>query len=63
LGERIHSGLLHINDQTVADEVANPFGGRGASGNGGNIGGPANWDLFTQWRWITVSDKPSQKPY
>jgi len=63
LGERIKSGLLHINDQTVADEVANPFGGRGASGNGGNIGGPANWDLFTQWRWITLSDTPSQKPY
>ena len=63
IGERIHSGLLHINDQTVADEVANPFGGRGASGNGGNIGGPANWDLFTQWRWITVSDTPSPKPY
>lgn len=63
IGERIRSGLLHINDQTVADEVANPFGGRGASGNGGNIGGPANWDLFTQWRWITVSDTPSPKPY
>lgn len=63
IGERIGSGLLHINDQTIADEVANPFGGRGASGNGGNIGGPANWDLFTQWRWITVSDKPSLKPY
>ena len=31
MGERINSGLLHINDQTVADEVANPFGGRGAS--------------------------------
>jgi benzaldehyde dehydrogenase (NAD) len=63
IGERISSGLLHINDQTVADEVSNPFGGRGASGNGGNIGGPANWDLFTQWRWITVSDTPSPKPY
>lgn len=63
IGERIQSGLLHINDQTVADEVANPFGGRGASGNGGNIGGPANWDLFTQWRWVTISDTPSPKPY
>jgi benzaldehyde dehydrogenase (NAD) len=63
IGERIRSGALHINDQTVADEVANPFGGRGASGNGGNIGGPANWDLFTQWRWVTVEDRPTQKPY
>ncbi|HEV2675637.1 MAG TPA: benzaldehyde dehydrogenase [Aliidongia sp.] len=63
LGIRINSGLLHINDQTIADEVSNPFGGRGASGNGGNIGGPANWDLFTQWRWITIENRPTQKPY
>jgi benzaldehyde dehydrogenase (NAD) len=63
MGERINSGMLHINDQTIADEVVNPFGGRGASGNGGNIGGPANWDLFTQWRWVTVETVPSPKPY
>jgi benzaldehyde dehydrogenase (NAD) len=38
LGERIDSGMLHINDQTVNDECCNPFGGRGCSGNGGNVG-------------------------
>ena len=42
LGERLRTGLLHINDQTVNDEVINPFGGVGASGNGTSIGGPAN---------------------
>lgn len=54
LGERLRTGLLHINDQTVNDEVVNPFGGVGASGNGSSIGGPANWEEFTQWQWVTV---------
>lgn len=54
LGERIDTGLLHINDQTVNDEVINPFGGVGASGNGSSIGGPANWEEFTQWQWLTI---------
>ncbi|MES2235349.1 aldehyde dehydrogenase family protein [Pseudomonas veronii] len=54
LGEQLHVGLLHINDQTVNDEVINPFGGVGASGNGTSIGGPANYEEFTQWQWLTV---------
>jgi benzaldehyde dehydrogenase (NAD) len=54
LGERLHTGLLHINDQTVQDDVINPFGGVGASGNGTSIGGPANGEEFTQWQWMTV---------
>jgi hypothetical protein len=31
LGERLRTGLLHNNDQTVQDDVINPFGGVGAS--------------------------------
>ena len=54
IGERLQCGMLHINDQTVADECVNPFGGRGASGNGGSVGGPADWDEYTQWQWVTV---------
>ncbi|MCG1018432.1 aldehyde dehydrogenase family protein [Mycetohabitans sp. B4] len=42
LGERLRAGLLHINDQTINDEVVTPFDGVGASGNGRSIGGPAN---------------------
>ncbi|SEL43540.1 benzaldehyde dehydrogenase (NAD) [Pseudoxanthomonas sp. GM95] len=60
LGEQLRTGLLHINDQTVNDEVINPFGGVGASGNGTSIGGPANWEEFTQWQWLTVKgDAPA----
>lgn len=63
LGERLRTGLLHINDQTVADEMVNPFGGRGASGNGTSIGGPSNWEEFTQWQWITIKDTPPSYPF
>src|SRR6266566_4246428 len=42
--------------QTVHDEPNIPFGGCGASGNGGRIGGPANWEEFTQWQWVTIKD-------
>jgi len=54
LAERLNVGLVHVNDQTVADDGTMPMGGRGASGNGSRHGGPANWDEFTQWQWMTV---------
>ncbi|KAK0329481.1 hypothetical protein LTR94_036671, partial [Friedmanniomyces endolithicus] len=31
IGDRLQAGLVHINDQTVNDDVVNPFGGVGAS--------------------------------
>jgi benzaldehyde dehydrogenase (NAD) len=63
VGGKLRTGLLHINDQTVADEVVNPFGGVGASGNGTSIGGPANWEEFTQWQWLTVAGKAPAYPF
>ncbi|MGF6536137.1 benzaldehyde dehydrogenase (NAD) [Paraburkholderia sp. GAS206C] len=63
LGERLHTGLLHINDQTVADEVINPFGGTGASGNSTSVGGPADWEQYTHWQWVTVKDAVPQYPF
>ena len=57
LSDRLQTGLLRINDQTVNDDVVNPFGGVGASGNGTSIGGSANWEEFTQWQWLTIRDK------
>lgn len=61
LSEQLDVGLLHINDQTVNDNVCNPFGGTGQSGNGTSIGGPANWEEFTQWQWLTI--KPEAQNY
>lgn len=63
LGKRLRVGLLHINEQTVIGGLNVPFGGRGASGNGSRIGGPANWDEFTQWQWITVREAPPGYPF
>ena len=63
IGNRLRTGLLHINDQTVNDDVVNPFGGVGASGNGTSIGGPANWEEFTQWQWVPIRGKPPMYPF
>jgi benzaldehyde dehydrogenase (NAD) len=63
IGSKLRSGIVHVNDQTVADDVINPFGGLGASGNGSSIGGPANWEAFTQWRWVTLAEKPHAYPF
>lgn len=63
LGQRLKTGLLHINDQTVADDVVNPFGGRGASGNGTSMGGPADLEDYTQWQWVTLKNKATIYPF
>jgi len=63
LGEKVHTGMLHINDQTVADEIVNPFGGTGASGNGTSVGGPADWDQYTHWQWLTIKSEVPQYPF
>ena len=60
---KLKTGIIHINDQTVADEPWVPFGGRGASGNGGRHGGIANWEEFTQWQWVTIQDKATPYPF
>lgn len=62
IGEQLKVGILHINDQTVGEEVVNPIAGWGASGNGTGIGGPANWDEFSQWQWVTVKESPPPYP-
>jgi len=63
IGNRLKTGILHINDQTVADEPFVPFGGRGASGNGTRVGGPANVEEFTQWQWVTIQDAAAPYPF
>jgi benzaldehyde dehydrogenase (NAD) len=60
---KLKTGIIHVNDQTVADEPWVPFGGRGASGNGGRHGGIANWEEFTQWQWVTIQDRATPYPF
>jgi benzaldehyde dehydrogenase (NAD) len=63
IANRIKAGMVHVNDQTINDEATIPFGGMGASGNGGRFGAEANLDAFTQWQWLTVRDEPPSFPY
>ena len=48
------AGIVHVNDQTVADEPQMPFGGVKDSGFG-RFGGSAVIDEFTELRWITAT--------
>jgi benzaldehyde dehydrogenase (NAD) len=50
-------GMAHVNDTTINDQAIAPFGGWGASGNGGRFGSLANWEEFTQWQWCTTRDR------
>ncbi|NDY92098.1 benzaldehyde dehydrogenase [Ideonella livida] len=63
LGERLHVGMLHINDQTVNDDANNPFGGPGIAGNGSSHGGPADIEQFSTWQWVTVKNAPPAYPF
>jgi succinate-semialdehyde dehydrogenase/glutarate-semialdehyde dehydrogenase len=54
MAERLNTGLVHINDQTINDDPRIPFGGTGASGNGGRFGSVSNVEEFTTWRWMTI---------
>ena len=64
LAQRIPSGIVHINDQTVNDEANTPFGGVGASGTGSRQGGAeANIEAFTETRWITLRRVPGAYPF
>ena len=63
VAERLHTGIVHIGDQTVDDDPRMPFGGTGASGNGARFGGPSNVEEFTFWQWLTERDEPAKYPF
>jgi acyl-CoA reductase-like NAD-dependent aldehyde dehydrogenase len=62
LAARIESGIVHVNDQPVADEPQMPFGGVKDSG-WGRFGGRAALDEFTELRWITVQSGTHPFPF
>jgi benzaldehyde dehydrogenase (NAD) len=64
LADRIPSGNVHINDQSVNDEVVNPFGGVKDSGPGARLGGPeANLESFTSVQWLTMRGDLPDYPF
>src|SRR5581483_9944497 len=62
LAQQIDAGMVHINDQPVADEPQMPFGGVKDSGFG-RFGGTAVIDEFTDLRWITAQGTPHPFPF
>jgi acyl-CoA reductase-like NAD-dependent aldehyde dehydrogenase len=62
LAQQIESGIVHVNDQTVADEPQMPFGGVKGSGFG-RFGGAAAIDEFTDLHWVTVRSGTHPFPF
>ncbi|MEV6823423.1 aldehyde dehydrogenase family protein [Amycolatopsis sp. NPDC051102] len=60
VGDRLHAGMVHVNDQTVNDETVAPFGGIGESGGSSRFGSFVNLDEFTRWQWVTVREEQSR---
>ncbi|MEQ8716822.1 MAG: aldehyde dehydrogenase family protein [Acidimicrobiales bacterium] len=63
LAERVHSGMVHVNDVTTLVEPNVPFGGIGLSGLGRPTGGSANLEHFTERQWISVARQPVEYPW
>ena len=62
LADRIEAGIIHVNDQTVADEPQMPFGGVKDSG-WGRFGGAAALDEFSELKWVTVQSGSHPYPF
>jgi acyl-CoA reductase-like NAD-dependent aldehyde dehydrogenase len=62
LAQQIQSGIVHVNDQPVADEPQMPFGGVKESGFG-RFGGTAAINEFTELRWVTVKSGTHPFPF
>jgi benzaldehyde dehydrogenase (NAD) len=63
VADGLHSGVVHINDQTVMHGIYGPIGGVGASGNGFGHGTVSNADQFSEWQWITTRPQIPAYPF
>jgi acyl-CoA reductase-like NAD-dependent aldehyde dehydrogenase len=62
VARRLHTGIVHVNDQSVDDEPQAPFGGVGDSGYG-RFGGRAGLESFTELRWVTLQQGHRPFPF
>lgn len=60
--EKMETGMVHINDQSVNDEPYIAFGGEKQSGIG-RFGREHSLDEFTTWKWISVQETPRDYPF
>jgi benzaldehyde dehydrogenase (NAD) len=63
VADGLHSGVVHINDQTVLHGVYGPIGGVGISGNGFGHSTLTNADQFSEWQWITTRSQIHAYPF
>jgi benzaldehyde dehydrogenase (NAD) len=63
VADRLRTGIVHVNDQTLNNDAFAPFGGTGASGNGSRFGSQSSWDEFTQWQWVTSRPQAHGFPF
>ncbi|UGY92241.1 aldehyde dehydrogenase family protein [Streptomyces gobiensis] len=62
VAHRIETGMIHINDSTVADEPIVPFGGEKQSGLG-RLNGEHFVESFTTTKWIAIQHGRSGFPF
>jgi len=63
IADRVPSGHVHVNDQTINDDPNAPFGGVGSSGWSRVGGVRANVESFTETQWVTIRQTPRQFPF
>jgi benzaldehyde dehydrogenase (NAD) len=63
VADKLHSGVVHINDQTVVHGVYGPIGGVGISGNGFGHSTLTNADQFSEWQWINTRPRVPAYPF
>ncbi|MCZ4590020.1 aldehyde dehydrogenase family protein [Rhodococcus opacus] len=62
IAKQVHTGMIHVNDATIADEPIVPFGGEKSSGIG-RLNGQASIDELTTQKWISVNHGRRIYPY
>ncbi|TQF05865.1 aldehyde dehydrogenase family protein [Kitasatospora acidiphila] len=62
VAQRIDSGMIHVNDGTIADEAIVPFGGEKNSGVG-RLNGESTVEAFTTQKWISIQHGRSPFPF
>lgn len=60
VAQRIHTGMIHVNDQSIQDEPLIAFGGEKASGLG-RFGSQYSLEEFTTLKWVSVQHET--RPY
>ena len=50
-------------DVTLRDRNGTALDTVGETCNGGRHGGPADWDEFSQWQWLTIKSEAPRYPF